>query len=93
MITTTCVVRKSSKVRCFVGTSWFPTIPCYQLMQRCTCINFAVALVVMGLDFSYREVKTPPSKFWSREMLRSLSGCGIRCPKGIAKREEEREHL
>ena len=50
------VVRKSSKVHCFVGTSWFPTIPCYQLMQRCTCINFAVALVVIGLDFSYREV-------------------------------------
>ena len=24
-----CVVRKNSKVRCFVGTSWFPTIPCY----------------------------------------------------------------
>ena len=45
-----------AKVAKFVGTTWFPTIPCHQLMQRCTCINVAVALVVIGLDFSYREV-------------------------------------
>ena len=45
-----------AKVAKFVGTSWFPTIPCYKLMQWCACINVAVALVVIGLDFSYREV-------------------------------------
>ena len=40
-----------AKVAKFVGTTCFPTIPCHQLMQRC-----AVALVVIGLDFSHREV-------------------------------------
>ena len=41
-----------AKVAKFVGTPWFLTIPCHQLMQWCTCINVAVALVVIGLDFN-----------------------------------------
>ena len=45
-----------AKVTKFIGMTCFPTIPCYQLMQRFACINVAVALVVIGLDFSYREV-------------------------------------